>query len=68
VLPLPEGKENMKRVRALEGIGGPDYHVAEDEIVDWPNERADYFINAGLMALVEDLNPPKKKKPAKKKK
>ena len=34
--------------------------------MDWPNERADYFIGKGLMVLVEDLNPPKKK-PAKKK-
>ena len=63
----------MKRVRALQGFGGPDYHVSQDEIVDWPNERADYFINAGLMELVEDLTPkkkakPKKKAPAKKKK
>lgn len=60
----------MKRVRALQGWGGPDYHISEDEVVDWPNERADYFINAGLMELVEDLDPPKpkKKRPAKKKK
>ena len=62
----------MKRVRALQGFGGPDYHISQDDVVDWPNERADYFINAGLLELVEDLNPkkakPKKKAPAKKKK
>lgn len=60
----------MKRVRALQGFGGPDYNISQDEVVDWPNERADYFINAGLMVLLEDLDPPKpkKKKAAKKKK
>jgi hypothetical protein len=58
----------MKKVRALVGIGGPDFHLDADEVVDWPNERADYFINAGLVELVEDLNPKPKKKPAKKKK
>lgn len=63
----------MKRVRALQGFGGPDYHISEDDVVDWPNERADYFIGKGLMVLVEDLDPPKKKAkpkkaPAKKKK
>ncbi len=62
----------MKRVRALQAFGGPDYHISQDEIVDWPNERADYFIGKGLMELVEDLDPPKKKAkkkaPAKKKK
>jgi hypothetical protein len=60
----------MKRVRALVGIGGPDFHLDADEVVDWPDFRADYFIAAGQMELVEDLNPPKpkpKKKPAKKK-
>ena len=57
----------MKRVRALQGFGGPDYHISEDDVVDWPNERADYFINAGLMELVEDLDPPKKKAKPKKK-
>ncbi len=61
----------MKRVRALQGFGGPDYQIGQDDVVDWPNERADYFIDKGLMELVEDLDPPKKKakpKKAKKKK
>ena len=54
----------MKRVEVLESFGGPDYSVSVGDILDWPDERADYFIKRGLLKLIEDLNP--KPKPEKK--
>ena len=54
----------MKRVKVLVSMSGPDFNVTEGEVIDWPDGRADHFLKAGYLKLVEDPKP--KRKPRKK--
>ncbi len=54
----------MKKVRVLVSMSGPDFNVSEGDVVEWPSGRADHFLKAGYVELVEPEKP-KKRKPKK---